>query len=426
MKNEMNSTLGVKKILFVVDCLYTSNNGTSISAQRYISELRKRGYEVRALCGDMPHNEEEVNITDGDFCTGIYHFPVFQPICEKQGFTYANADEAVIRQACDWADIVHTMYPFALSLKTIKYCNKTGKPVTAAFHVQPENITSSLCCGKVKWINDLIYSAFRRIIYSHVNHIHVPSVFVANMLRKHGYKARIHVISNGIHDDFIRAGETKLQQPKANSQQQTIKIMMVGRLSKEKRQDVIIKAMKYSKYADHIQLVFAGNGPEYKHYLKLCQELKLKNMPRFIHKQRPELIKELLTTDLYIHSSDMETEAISCIEAFATGLVPVIADSKKSATPQFALDERSLFKPGDPEDLARVIDYWLDRPDEKRFMESKYAELAHKYAITNSVKLFEQMLYNEMNNETLTPVTAHITILSSIKRQVIRFYKRIA
>ena len=149
-------------------------------------------------------------------------------------------------------------------------------------------------------------------------------------------------------------------------------------------------------------------------------------MPRFIHKQRPELIKELLTTDIYIHSSDMETEAISCIEAFATGLVTVIADSKKSATPQFALDERSLFKPGDPEDLARVIDYWLDRPDEKRFMESKYAELAHKYAITNSVKLFEQMLYNEMNNETLTPVTAHITILSSIKRQAIRFYKRIA
>ena len=36
----------------------------------------------------------------------------------------------------------------------------------------------------------------------------------------------------------------------------------LGRLSKEKRQDVIINALKYSKYGDRIQLVFAGKGPE--------------------------------------------------------------------------------------------------------------------------------------------------------------------
>lgn len=31
------------KILFVIDTYYTNNNGTSISAQRFASELRKRG-----------------------------------------------------------------------------------------------------------------------------------------------------------------------------------------------------------------------------------------------------------------------------------------------------------------------------------------------------------------------------------------------
>ena len=102
--------------------------------------------------------------------------------------------------------------------------------------------------------------------------------------------------------------------------------------------------------------------------------------------------EELLTTDLYIHASDMESEAISCIEAFATGLVPIISDSELSATKQFALDERSLFRAGDPKDLARAIDFWLDNPEEKARMEKIYAESAKKYNIEHSITLFEEML----------------------------------
>ena len=40
------------KILFVIDSFYTTNNGTSISAQRFAGELRKRGHEVKVLCWD--------------------------------------------------------------------------------------------------------------------------------------------------------------------------------------------------------------------------------------------------------------------------------------------------------------------------------------------------------------------------------------
>jgi glycosyltransferase involved in cell wall biosynthesis len=116
----------------------------------------------------------------------------------------------------------------------------------------------------------------------------------------------------------------------------------------------------------------------------------------------------------------MEIEAISCIEAFATGLVPVIADSDNSATPQFALDSRSVFRAGDARDLARAIDYWLDRPQERCYMEKRYAAEAHKYSLANSVKLFEQMLNDEISHESVPAQPARITLLSSIKRQAIR------
>lgn len=73
---------------------------------------------------------------------------------------------------------------------------------------------------------------------------------------------------------------------------------------------------------------------------------------------------------------DAEIEAISCMEAFASGLVPVIANSAKSATPQFALDERSLFTAGDSGDLTQKIDYWLEHEDERRERKSAMPNMA--------------------------------------------------
>ena len=396
------------KILFVIDSFYTTNNGTSISAQRFAGELRKRGHEVKVLCWDTPEYIEN-NLTDGDFTTKKFHIPVFQPLCDKHDFSFAYNNKNIVHDACDWADIVHVFVPFGIEMEAINYCHEIGKPVTAAFHIQPENMTSSVSMGKVEWFNEMFYRSFRRNIYNRVRHVHVPSLFMGRMIADRGYTAKIHVISNGIQDAFMEAGEYK-KEHRNNVQcaKEVFKIMMIGRLSQEKRQDVIINAVKYSKYADRIQLVFAGRGPEYEKYVELGKNLK--HQPQFIYVGRDELIEELLTTDLYVHASDMESEAISCIEAFATGLVPVIANSEVSATPQFALDGRSLFMPGNPKDLARAIDYWLDHPEERLHMEEQYRLAGRKYSLAASVTAFEEMLNEEIkDNEEVAcqPVTTH-------------------
>lgn len=396
------------RILFVIDSFYTTNNGTSISAQRFAGELRKRGHEVKVLCWDTPEYIEN-NLTDGDFTTKKFHIPVFQPLCDKHDFSFAYNNKNIVHDACDWADIVHVFVPFGIEMEAINYCHEIGKPVTAAFHIQPENMTSSVSMGKVEWFNEMFYRSFRRNIYNRVRHVHVPSLFMGRMIADRGYTAKIHVISNGIQDAFMEAGEYKKgHRNNVQCAKEVFKIMMIGRLSQEKRQDVIINAVKYSKYADRIQLVFAGRGPEYEKYVELGKNLK--HQPQFIYVGRDELIEELLTTDLYVHASDMESEAISCIEAFATGLVPVIANSEVSATPQFALDGRSLFMPGNPKDLARAIDYWLDHPEERLHMEEQYRLAGRKYSLAASVTAFEEMLNEEIkDNEEVAcqPVTTH-------------------
>ena len=384
------------KILFVIDTFETNNNGTSISAQRYAAELRRRGHEVRILAtGDSDTI---------DYKLPEYTIPVFQPLVNKHGFQFAAVDKQVIASAISWADVVHCFMPFGMEMYTAKTAIKQGIPCTGAFHIQPENIWSSVGLGKISWIQDLTYRISNRIYYRRFKHIHVPSKFMGRMLAERKYKSKIHVISNGIQNDFIEAGKRKAakqEEPVDSNKKEVLKVMMIGRLAREKRQDVIINAIKFSKYADKIQLVFAGRGPLYEKYVELGKQLK--NPPQFIYVGRDELIQHLLSTDLYIHASDMESEAISCIEAFATGLVPVIANSDLSATPQFALDGRSLFIPGNPKDLARAMDYWFDHPREKQYMEELYRQSARKYTLKNCVAQFEEMLEEELADHQEKP-----------------------
>ena len=395
------------KILFALDTYDTNNNGTSISAQRFANELERRGHEVRILCADPKETDEKgvalpVEVT-GKYIVPEFIIPLFNPLIKKHGFTFGDArskSRPVIREAVEWADVVHSFLPFPLDIVASNYAAKIGKPNTGAFHVQPENITSSVGCGKVQWVQNMLYRLFRNTFYYKYRHIHVPSAFMGRMLEERDYKAKIHVISNGIQDAFMEAGENKIDNGrplKLPEYQGKIVIMMVGRLAKEKRQDVIINAVNYSKYADRIQLVFAGKGPQYEKYVKLGE--KLANPPQFLYVKQEELIKLLLQCDLYVHASDMESEAISCIEAFATGLVPVIANSELSATRQFALDDRSLFLPGNPKDLARAIDYWLDNPKERENMEKTYVKAAKKYSLAISVRKFEEMLNEEIEEQ---------------------------
>ncbi|MGN0905992.1 MAG: glycosyltransferase, partial [Bullifex sp.] len=215
------------------------------------------------------------------------------------------------------------------------------------------------------------------------------SRMIADQLVKHHYKAELRVISNGIDPAFVYHKEEKSDELKGK-----FVIVMSGRFSHEKRQDLIIDAVKKSKHEKDIQLFLAGQGPVEAEYRKRAEGLTNPIIMRFLTKD--QLISLFGKTDLYVHASDAEIEAMSCMEAFASGLVPIISDSKRSATPQFALDGRSLFRAGDSNDLAEKIDYWMEHEDERRTMEKKYAEHAEKYALENCVLQMEEMFADEI------------------------------
>lgn len=359
-------------IAFVIDQYDTLTNGTTTSARRFVTNLRKAGHTVRVLTSGEPGPDK--------YILPPAYIPVVTNIASKQGITFSKVDKKIIKECLTGVDVVHFYLPFPLARATEKMARKMGIPCLAAFHIQAENITYILGMGKSAFAAKFFYKFLHGYFFKRFADIHCPTEFIAGELRNNGYKARLHVISNGVDEIFY---------PREPIPHENIRILMIGRLSPEKRQDLIIEAAHKSKYADKIELHFAGQGPLLDKYKEMSKDLP--HTPSFKFYTTDQLIELIRSTDIYVHASDAEIEAIACMEAFSCGLVPIIANAKKSATVQFAIDERSLFREGDSDDLARKIDYWIEHPEERAELGKKYTELGNQYRVEVSVQKMEQV-----------------------------------
>jgi glycosyltransferase involved in cell wall biosynthesis/1-acyl-sn-glycerol-3-phosphate acyltransferase len=362
-------------IVFVEDNFKNLTDGTSVSAHRFRGELIKRGHTVRVLAMDVS-GEDMYSLRE-------HRLPIVSAVARRNSMYFAKYDEKVVRRALEGADIVHLFFPWDFERRCAALARKMGIPVCGAFHCQPENVTYNMMIKFLEPANTLIYFLFKTWLYRKLDNIHCPSLFTARELRKHKYDARLHVISNGVSDAFRPPAS-----PVAKKDDK-IRILMIGRLAEEKRQDLIIKAVGISKYSDRIELFFAGQGPMKKRYIRYSR--KLPNKPHFEFLPQDQLLEIIHKTDIYIHASDAEIEGISCLEAVSCGKVPIISDSEKSAASQFALDERSLFKKGNYRDLRTKIEYWIEHPAERERMEAEYAKLGEKYHISRSIDKIEKM-----------------------------------
>lgn len=381
------------KILIVINNFHMTGNGMAASARRTTMYLKEAGHEVRVLAGPNPDPEGP----QPEFLLKEYIFPVFQFLVEAQGYHYATSDKKVIAQAVEWADIVHLEEPFTLEYKTIKIAEAMGKPLTATYHIHPENITCHWGpLFYLKGLNRTILRIITKYIFNHCAAVQCPTESVLDRMRRYHSSSRLEVISNGlVPDECIRPSELPADYMDA---ERPLKVIFIGRLSKEKDQMTLLESMRYSLYARRIQLHFAGIGDAEKKIKrksqKLCEDGVLKYPPIFSFEDKDGLMKLAAEADLAVHCAYIEVEGLSIMEAMQQGVVPVIAEGRYSGTSQFALDRRSIFPARNPEALANRIDYWLSHPQERWDTGQRYVQAMKAYDIRQSVKklvaLFEE------------------------------------
>ncbi len=368
------------KIAIVCDTLGEPNNGTTIAALNLISHLKSAGHEVRIVSPD-----ESTRGKKG--CYVVPHADLgrfLNKVLDKNGVCLARPVESIVSEALEGVDVVHVMFPFPLAWMAARMAHERGIPLTAGFHCQAENFTAHIGFMDSKLINHLTYKVFYRKVYRYCTRIHYPTGFIRDVFYSHTHcSVPAEVISNGVNEMFFLDTEKKRASDKFT-------VICSGRYSKEKAQHVLLKAVGGSKHRDEIKVVLAGSGPKEQKLRRLAAKLKIDCEMRFF--KRSELGAYLRGADLYVHTAVAEIEAIACMEAIVSGLVPVICNSEGSATRFFAEDDRGLYKKGSAEDLRDKIDYFFENPEELKKYRRIYAEKARCFDQHECMCEMERML----------------------------------
>lgn len=405
------------KILFVLECANGMNNGTTATCIRFAKELENKGHEIKTIgCAYKEGETKPENYIE----VPHFYFPIFEGIIRKEGFNFVRCHPKYLIDAIKWADHVHILLPMKFGNVARLLAYGLGKPVSTAFHLQPQNITSALHMQKLRFINDIIYRSFCHYFYRGIRYVHCPSEMIRQQLLHHGYsRNKLVVISNGVIPFFYR-----IDAKKPAEYADKFVVTMSGRLAGEKRQDLILKAIAHSKYKDNIQIIFCGQGPKEKKYRKQIKKLNFKNQPILKFCNAEELREILCYTDVYVHASDFEIEGISALEAIACGATPVISDAKASATNAFALDEHSIFRHGSWKSLKERIEWLYENEAYRLSMIDKYVELGKQYALSNMVDKMEEFLFEAVKEKQegreLTPKKKD---LRKIRRIFKKLYK---
>lgn len=374
------------KILFVIDQYDDKQNSMAASAHNFVDELTRRGHTVTLLSTGKEAPNKVILDTRP--------YPkILKKYFEKEHLELAKIDKRSIRRAIKGHDLVFFYYPFKLAKAGLEICEELEIPAVATFAIKPEEVLDDIGLGKAKFINKIIYNKFASF-YNNFSNISCKSEEIKKKLENYGYTSNIHVIPDGIGNQFHYK---RIDKPERFRER--IMITMSGRFTNKNDQETLARAIKLSKYCKYIHLILAGSGPEQNKLEDLLNKLHIQYTME--HFENNDLRDILSYTDIYVHSSINENENLSALKAVAMGNVPIIAkgNDKETDASGFALDDRSLFQIGDEQELASKIDYWIEHQTELRKMQLEYSKVADKYRISDCTNLLEKMFSDALKEK---------------------------
>ena len=364
---------GRLRVAFVVDVCDDSKSGGVRSARRLIEALARR-CDVHVVTTGLPQ--------PGRVVVPGFYVPLAGRLMRSMDFMFAWPRDKLLAELFRRSDVVHVQLPFFLGFRSVRIAGQLGVPVVGGYHVQPENLLYNVGLRSERLAERLNHFLVSRF-YNRCTAVVCPSAFAAAELKRYGLRSPSSIISNGVPDQFKPTADRR----KPGAQADFV-VLMVGRLGREKRQDLLIQAASRSKHGARLSLILIGKGPMQAQLIQMGRALPRPPVVRTV--SDAELIHLYNNADLFVHASEIELEGMSVLEAMGCGLPVLIADAKASAAKQFALDARFLFSSNDPDALAARMDYWIEHPAELEAAGQRCLKFARQYTLTGSA---EQLIH---------------------------------
>lgn len=385
------------KILFTIEVYPPEINGSGIATKRIAEGLAKRGYNVGVVCSGTSI-EPQMTIENGVTVYRLGSLPVF--IRKDYHFSpFARASMGEIFNDFK-PDILHIADHFFVSTAAKIEAKKRDIKVVGTNHFHPDNILPHSNISKdnifYRILEQKFWDSFLKI-FNGIDMVTVPSNTAAKIIEHIGIEKPILVISNGLDlGNFKIKGGTDEIRKRFSIRRDCPVFTTVSRLEKEKRVDILLKALAGIRGYTDFQFLIAGNGGQKKILKSLAQNLGISHKVIFTGQlSEGDLIGLYKASDIYLSGSEVELQGLSIMEAMASGL-PVIA-ARAMAIPELVLDGTNglLFNPGDVEDASeKTLKLARDKKLREK-MAKNSPHLIRKHDFKNTLDKFEN-IYAEL------------------------------
>jgi 1,2-diacylglycerol 3-alpha-glucosyltransferase len=274
-------------------------------------------------------------------------------------------------------DVIHTHSFFGIGLEALLNGSVLGIPVIGTNH------TTIAGFGPHIPVSVDRASAYVRWFHNRCDYVTAPSQSVfaepgmAGLCRPH------RVISNPIDTTlFTPARGEEREALRARFGLSSPTVTYAGRLGPEKNIEVLLQAMAALRdYGVDAELNIAGHGSHEAILRRVAAELRLDDRVRFQGTlAQPDLAELLRVSDIFAIMSTSETQSMVLLQAMASGVPVIAADSR--ALPEFVGAANGiLVDPHDPALLARAIADMLASPERRSALGSAGRLRAERYDI---------------------------------------------
>lgn len=298
---------------------YTSGVVTSICTFR--DELIKLGHEIYIFAPSYPnYQESEVNVfryyslpspTNKDYTLAVPVYPGMNRLLRKLDL-----------------DIIHVHSPGTLGRVGMHYARRNRIPLVFTYHTLYDQYVHYVPIPQELAKEMTIKYSIN--FCNHCDQVIVPSKEVEEILKGQQIKTPISVIPTGVPLHKFSGSKNEWLRENYEIPKQNKILLFVGRLTKEKNLDFLIKAFAMVKATmPDTTLAIIAQGPLESDLKKLVQKKGLSLQTDVIFTGAlpfETLVEAYYSADLFVFSSVTETQGLVLIEAMAAGL-PVVAVS---------------------------------------------------------------------------------------------------
>lgn len=178
------------------------------------------------------------------------------------------------------------------------------------------------------------------------------------------------------------------------------KIVAIGRLSKEKGFDKLIKAFNLlDKKYEQWKLSIYGAGLEQEALQQLIDHNSLQDRV-ILEGWKKEIYDIFLEADIYILSSSFEGFGLSLCEAMSAGM-PVISFDCPSGPGEIIQHGENgfLVPPGDIEKLTETIQYLLDNQKVRGYIGENAKKILLRYGLNEVMRIWQELILQIVNKQ---------------------------